>query len=162
LKTIIFALYVLFSLNCYARDASIFGIAIGQDIATIPDCLSEEGKTHICMFPPNSPSATAQRFVELRPEKPKWITSNLWLTVANNKIKEIYIRTGGEPAQQDAFAYMKRTFGKPTDVKYIQLQNAYGANYKSVEAMWIFTNGSGALKGIDENVTEGSILLISN
>lgn len=153
---------LLFPTIVWAADISLFGVKLGQEISKYPNCHSEEGREKICAYPTEDGKESTRRLIELRPDKPKWTTSNLWITVKDNKIIEIQVRTGGANTQQEAFDYLKHKLGKPTDFKLLTKQNSYGAMFKSIEAQWELKDRSSVfLSGIDEKIDEGTVMFMA-
>lgn len=128
---------------------------LGVDLSNLskyPSCDSPEGAAKICVY-----RDEADPIIELRPERPKWIKTNIYTGSAGGKIVTAWMSTQGIVVQADAFADLKLRYGTPTNLRFTVAQNAFGASFRIIHATWKTSGGAivafdGAKDTLDEGV----------
>ena len=157
----LFALALAAAMPAHPADSKPFYFfnILPDRFAQYPSCDSPEAQDHICKAGESGEGAARVIFMELRPEKPTYLTSNIWVGVSpEGRPTWFYVRTGGLQAQDAALEYLQRTYGKPTHIERVAKQNAFGAQFQGIVANWTLPNGySVDFEGIKDTVDEGEI-----
>lgn len=154
---IIFCAALILTAICAAgepKQFSFFGI-LPAKMSSYPAC-SDADADHICKAGTNGDVV----FMELRPFKPKYLTSNIWVTTLKNMNAPsiFHARTGGAAVQEEVMEQLKVIYGKPTTLKQTIKQNTFGARLPSIEATWTIKEGYEVdFTGIADQIDEGSV-----
>lgn len=127
-----------------------------------PACDSPEGADHICKAGESGNSSNKLVFVLLRPEKPAYLTSNIWVGVSpDGKPQWMHVDTGGFRVQDEVLEYLKRTYGKPTKMERVRKQNGFGAQVEGIVANWTSSRGySVDFEGVTDQLDKGEIKVL--
>jgi len=141
------------------QDATLFGVTIGRTIDSYPSCDSEEGKRKICAYP-HKWGPGDSREIELRPEHPAYLASNLHVALKGDVIDSFYVDTDGIGHQDELFELLRARYGKPSQFKRTIIQNRFGAMFPKVEASWKLTGGTLIFRGVEESIDRGSLGIV--
>ena len=135
------------------NQINVLGIRLGDAVASYPICDSEEGKARICSH--RSPKFT---FIELRPERPKFIASNSMIIELDGLIRGFSVDTKGLKVQQEAYEYLISRYGAPYSRKSLPVQNMMGARFESITAKWRLPSGREiSFEGVKNSIDKGEI-----
>lgn len=135
------------------NQINVLGIRLGDAVASYPACDSEEGKTRIC-----SHRSTKFTFIELRPERPKFIASNSMIIEVDGLIKGFSVDTKGLKVQQETYEYLVSRYGTPYSRKSLPVQNMMGARFESITARWKLPTGREiSFEGVKNSIEKGEI-----
>lgn len=82
--------------------------------------------------------------------------------VIEGNLETVDIRTFGVDCQDGALAQLKEKYGEPSSLREENKQNRMGAVFTAHVADWQFTNLTVSFHGIDEELNEGHILIMTN
>ena len=87
--------------------------------------------------------------------------SDIKATIVAGKIEAVIIRTSGLEDQAEVLDMLTVKYGKPTSVDRVDLQNAHGASYQSVDAKWEFDDLRVSFLGLAGRTDLGGVIIKS-
>lgn len=139
------------------KTGVLFGISLDTPIESIPTCEAPEtAPDKICV---HETATGTTRYIELRPQRPEYIKSNLWATVSEGKITNIRVLTNGLETQNEVLRDLTARYGKPSTISRQPAQNKFGAQFSIIEAMWSGKNWGVIFVGASKSLDEGYISL---
>jgi hypothetical protein len=160
-KLIAVALSIL-STASLADDPNLFNVTLGRSIESYPRCFSPDGEGKICVHGTKHQRGDEYWVnMELRPERPKYLKTNLTVTVKADTIIEIMVDTHGVRFQDEIMEYLSRKYGKPTSLRTRRVQNGFGAQFDVIEASWALAPSNAAVTyiGATDSLNEGYIAI---
>ncbi len=134
-------------------QAQLFGINIGDSPDKFPLCDSDAGTGKNCLH-----TSQYGQTIELRPQRPSFMASNVVLAINGGKITSFYFDTKGVSSQKEAMDYLSTTLGKPASSATKTKQNSFGATFSVIESTWQTKNGAVVdFEGAKDRIDKGSI-----
>lgn len=162
-----------------ARDANeILGVSLGTK--AIPECSKEYWRDSVFYtIPPKSypcwgesniklkidsspklPTTPTETFEAIRfnPETiPAGVSDRAHALIINGSVEELSFMTNGASYQQSIYNLLEKKFGSPTSKEVENLQNAMGAKYENIYALWRFPSMTVSFSGMGSNPASGRI-----
>lgn len=93
-----------------------------------------------------------------------WPESVVTLTAitVDGRIEALTAETQGQAVQEEVLAGLKRKFGAPTKLSSTPLNNAFGAEFRSIDAEWVTEDGRVEMSGIKGRRDSGQVMVITN
>lgn len=164
------------------RDvADIAGITLGARIH-IPECGKErrhgviiyatEGQVYPCFEDfrgargtmksaaglPKGPDYDGVTSIELGSSAvPAGVSAKANILMLDGVPEQVSLSTDGVESQDRLYALLIEKYGPPSETKEVQLQNAFGAQYRSIEASWVLRRINVYFFGVLDSPSEGKI-----
>ncbi|HIE4485189.1 TPA: hypothetical protein ACXM52_000312 [Stenotrophomonas maltophilia] len=165
------------------RDAvDIAGIALGTKIQ-VPECKKErrqgmilyatENQAYPCFEDvrgargtmksqaglPDGPDYDGVTSIELGSAAvPAGVSPKANILMLSGVPEEVSLSTDGVESQDRLYALLVEKYGPPSETKEVQLQNTFGARYRSIEASWVLRRINVHFFGVLGSPSEGSII----
>lgn len=89
---------------------------------------------------------------------PAGVSPKANILMLNGVPEEVSLSTDGVESQDRLYALLIEKYGQPSETKEVQLQNAFGAQYRSIEASWALRRINVHFFGMLGSPSEGSII----
>ncbi len=164
------------------RDAAdIAGITLGTRVQ-IPECKKErqqglviyaaEGQVYPCFEDfrgamgtmkiqaslPEGPDYDGVTSIELGSAAvPVGVSAKADILMLDGVPEQVSLSTDGIESQDRLYTLLVEKYGPPSETKEVQLQNAFGAEYRSIEASWVLKRINVYFFGVVGSPSEGRI-----
>ena len=144
-KLLLLAMVFIFAIShpIYADDVTIFGLTLGKPIPS-------ETKNNIIILDRNNRCYSQWR-------NPLSFPIEIWLVLEKDCdrgsiIKEVQVNFQSQHFEQ-LLSLVKEKFGKPSSIEDSVVQNAMGAKFSKVTAMWVLEGNVISLTNMKQKVT---------
>lgn len=160
----------------------IAGIALGSKVQ-IPECKKErqhgmvlyatENQAYPCFEDFRGARGTMNRQIDLPRGRdydgitsielgaaavPAGVSPKASILMLSGVPEQVSLTTDGVEVQDTLYALLVAKYGSPSDTKEVQMQNAFGAQYRSIEASWVLGRMNVHFFGVLGSASEGSII----
>jgi hypothetical protein len=142
-----------------AAEITVLGLKLGAPL-TLPRCANRDTKPCISSSDLAYRNAKqGEKVVHVDNVNPPFAKYDPEVRLLAGKIEAVGIYTQGVSTQQAAYDALVEKFGNPLSVEQIPVQNAFGAQYKIIEATWQTVDVSVEFRGATDTLTMGWIFV---